>query len=74
MRSLTRLRNGYEVAAGSRRYYPVGGSASAGVLLLACSLANPRVLILDEATASLDIPRSAVQAALRTVLAGVRRW
>ena len=34
-------------------------------------LANPRVLILDEATASLDIPSErAVQAALRTVLAG----
>ena len=38
-------------------------------------LANPRVLILDEATASLDIPSErAVQRALNALLAGVPPW
>ena len=38
-------------------------------------LANPRVLILDEATASLDIPSErAVQRALNALLAGRTAW
>ena len=67
---IERLRDGYESRLGR-----------GGITLSACQrqlvsfarvfLANPRVLILDEATASLDIPSErAVQAALHTVLAG----
>lgn len=67
---IERLRDGYESRLGR------GGIAlSAGqrqlVSFARVFLANPRVLILDEATASLDIPSErAVQAALHTVLAG----
>ena len=67
---IERLREGYEsqldrggitLSAGQRQL----------VSFARVFLANPRVLILDEATASLDIPSErAVQAALRTVLAG----
>lgn len=64
------LRDGYESRLGRG-----GITLSAGqrqlVSFARVFLANPRVLILDEATASLDIPSErAVQAALRTVLAG----
>lgn len=64
------LRDGYESQLGRG-----GITLSAGqrqlVSFARVFLANPRVLILDEATASLDIPSErAVQAALRTVLAG----
>lgn len=67
---IKRLRNGYESQLGRG-----GITLSAGqrqlVSFARVFLANPRVLILDEATASLDIPSErAVQAALRTVLAG----
>lgn len=64
------LRDGYESQLGRG-----GITLSAGqrqlVSFARVFLANPRVLILDEATASLDIPSErAVQAALRTILAG----
>ena len=67
---IERLRDGYESQLGRG-----GITLSAGqrqlVAFARVFLANPRVLILDEATASLDIPSErAVQAALRTVLAG----
>ena len=67
---IDRLRDGYESQLGRG-----GITLSAGqrqlVSFARVFLANPRVLILDEATASLDIPSErAVQAALRTVLAG----
>ena len=67
---IERLRDGYESRLGRG-----GITLSAGqrqlVSFARVFLANPQVLILDEATASLDIPSErAVQAALRTVLAG----
>ena len=67
---IERLCDGYESQLGRG-----GITLSAGqrqlVSFARVFLANPRVLILDEATASLDIPSErAVQAALRTVLAG----
>ena len=67
---IERLRDGYESQLGRG-----GITLSAGqrqlVSFARVFLANPRVLILDEATASLDIPSErAVQAALRTMLAG----
>lgn len=67
---IERLRDGYESQLGRG-----GITLSAGqrqlVSFARVFLANPRVLILDEATASLDLPSErAVQAALRTVLAG----
>ena len=67
---IERLRDGYESQLGRG-----GITLSAGqrqlVSFARVFLANPRVLILDEATASLDIPSErAVQAALRTVLTG----
>lgn len=67
---IERLRDDYESQLGRG-----GITLSAGqrqlVSFARVFLANPRVLILDEATASLDIPSErAVQAALRTVLAG----
>ena len=67
---IERLRDGYESQLGRG-----GITLSAGqrqlVSFARVFLANPRVLILDEATASLDIPSErAVQAALRTILAG----
>lgn len=67
---IERLREGYESQLGRG-----GITLSAGqrqlVSFARVFLANPRVLILDEATASLDIPSErAVQAALHTVLAG----
>ena len=67
---IERLRDGYDSLLGRG-----GISLSAGqrqlVSFARVFLATPRVLILDEATASLDIPSErAVQAALRTVLAG----
>lgn len=67
---IERLHDGYESQLGRG-----GITLSAGqrqlVSFARVFLANPRVLILDEATASLDIPSErAVQAALRTVLAG----
>ena len=67
---IERLRDGYESRLGRG-----GITLSAGqrqlVSFARVFLANPRVLILDEATASLDIPSErAVQTALHTVLAG----
>jgi len=63
------LPEGYDTDVGKR-----GGRLSAGqrqlVAFARAFLANPRVLILDEATSSLDIPSERlVQRALRTILA-----
>ncbi len=67
---ITALPEGYDTDVRKR-----GARLSAGqrqlVSFARALLADPAVLILDEATSSLDIPsEQAVQAALRTVLAG----
>ncbi|MFL6161264.1 MAG: ABC transporter ATP-binding protein [Jatrophihabitantaceae bacterium] len=67
---ISRLPNGYDTDVRKR-----GGRLSAGqrqlVAFARAFLADPAVLILDEATSSLDIPSErAVQRALRTVLNG----
>ncbi|WP_328998064.1 ABC transporter ATP-binding protein/permease [Kribbella sp. NBC_00709] len=66
---ITALPNGYETAVEKR-----GSRLSAGqrqlVAFARAFLANPAVLILDEATSSLDIPSERlIQRALRTILA-----
>ncbi|TQF03396.1 ABC transporter ATP-binding protein [Kitasatospora acidiphila] len=67
---ITALPDGYDTDVRKR-----GGRISAGqrqlVAFARALLADPAVLILDEATSSLDIPgEQAVQHAMRTVLAG----
>jgi len=67
---ISRLPDGYDTDVRKR-----GGRLSAGqrqlVAFARAFLADPAVLILDEATSSLDIPSErAVQRALRTVLTG----
>ncbi|HEX7739183.1 MAG TPA: ABC transporter ATP-binding protein [Marmoricola sp.] len=67
---ITALPQGYDTDVANR-----GGRLSAGqrqlVAFARAFLADPAVLILDEATSSLDIPSERlVQSALRTVLAG----
>ena len=67
---ITALPDGYETDVANR-----GGRLSAGqrqlVAFARAFLADPAVLILDEATSSLDVPSERlVQQALRTVLAG----
>lgn len=67
---ITALPDGYDTDVRKR-----GGRLSAGqrqlVSFARALLADPAVLVLDEATASLDIPSErAVQSALHTVLAG----
>jgi ABC-type multidrug transport system fused ATPase/permease subunit len=67
---IRKLPNGYDTDVRKR-----GGRLSAGqrqlVAFARAFLADPAVLILDEATSSLDIPTErAVQRALRTVLSG----
>ena len=67
---IERLRDGYESQL-SRGGITLSAGQRQLVSFARVFLANPRVLILDEATASLDIPSErAVQAALRTILAG----
>jgi ABC-type multidrug transport system fused ATPase/permease subunit len=66
---ITALPDGYDTEVGKR-----GGRLSAGqrqlVAFARAFLADPAVLILDEATSSLDIPSERlVQRALRTILA-----
>jgi ABC-type multidrug transport system fused ATPase/permease subunit len=66
---ITALPDGYDTDVGKR-----GGRLSAGqrqlVAFARAFLADPAVLILDEATSSLDIPSERlVQRALRTILA-----
>jgi ATP-binding cassette, subfamily B, bacterial len=66
---ITRLPNGYETDVANK-----GGRLSAGqrqlVAFARAFLADPDVLILDEATSSLDVPSERlVQRALRTILA-----
>ena len=66
---ITELPDGYDTEVGKR-----GGRLSAGqrqlVAFARAFLADPAVLILDEATSSLDIPSERlVQRALRTILA-----
>lgn len=70
---ITALPEGYDTDVRKR-----GGRLSAGqrqlVSFARALLADPAVLVLDEATSSLDIPSErAVQAALQTVLAAGRR-
>jgi ATP-binding cassette, subfamily B, bacterial len=67
---ITALPDGYDTDVRKR-----GGRLSAGqrqlVAFARAFLADPAVLILDEATSSLDVPSErAVQRALRTILAG----
>jgi len=67
---IANLPRGYDTEVGKR-----GGRMSAGqrqlVAFARAFLADPAVLILDEATSSLDVPSERlVQRALRTVLAG----
>jgi ATP-binding cassette, subfamily B, bacterial len=67
---ISRLPDGYDTDVRKR-----GGRLSAGqrqlVAFARAFLADPAVLILDEATSSLDVPSErAVQRALRTVLSG----
>lgn len=67
---ITALPDGYDTDVRKR-----GGRISAGqrqlVAFARALLADPAVLILDEATSSLDVPgEQAVQRAMRTVLAG----
>ncbi|GGK95175.1 ABC transporter ATP-binding protein [Sphaerisporangium melleum] len=67
---ITALPDGYDTQVGKR-----GGRMSAGqrqlVAFTRVFLADPAVVILDEATSSLDVPSERlVQRALRTVLAG----
>ncbi|MFI1178137.1 ABC transporter ATP-binding protein [Streptomyces sp. NPDC020799] len=67
---ITALPDGYDTDVRKR-----GGRISAGqrqlIAFARALLADPAVLILDEATSSLDIPgEQAVQAAMRTVLRG----
>ncbi|RHW28038.1 ABC transporter ATP-binding protein [Nocardioides immobilis] len=67
---ISALPDGYETAVANQ-----GGRLSAGqrqlVAFARAFLADPAVLILDEATSSLDVPSERlVQQALRTVLAG----
>ena len=69
-RFIDNLPDGYDTDVANR-----GGRLSAGqrqlVAFARAFLADPRVLILDEATSSLDIPTERlVQRALATVLAG----
>ena len=67
---ITRLPDGYDTDVNTR-----GGRVSAGqrqlISFARAFLANPAVLILDEATSSLDIPSERmVQRGLKTLLAG----
>jgi ATP-binding cassette, subfamily B, bacterial len=67
---ITRLPQGYDTDVANK-----GGRLSAGqrqlVAFARAFLADPDVLILDEATSSLDVPSERlVQRALRTILAG----
>ena len=67
---ITRLPDGYDTDVNKR-----GGRVSAGqrqlISFARAFLANPAVLILDEATSSLDIPSERmVQRGLKTLLAG----
>ena len=67
---IARLPQGYDTDVANR-----GGRLSAGqrqlVAFARAFLADPDVLILDEATSSLDVPSERlVQKALRTILAG----
>ena len=67
---IERLRDGYEARLG-RGSIALSAGQRQLVSFARVFLANPRLLILDEATASLDIPsEKAVQAALHTLLSG----
>ncbi len=67
---IARLPQGYDTVVGERGYKLSGGEKQR-IAIARVLLENPRVLILDEATSSLDAENEArVQAALATLLAG----
>jgi ATP-binding cassette, subfamily B, bacterial len=64
------LPNGYDTVAGERGYRLSGGEKQR-IALARVILKDPRILVLDEATSSLDSQSEAlIQAALKTVMRG----
>jgi ATP-binding cassette subfamily B protein len=64
------LPNGYDTVAGERGYRLSGGEKQR-IALARVILKDPRILVLDEATSSLDSQSEAlIQAALKTVMQG----
>jgi len=64
------LPNGYDTVAGERGYRLSGGEKQR-IALARVILKDPRILVLDEATSSLDSQSEAlIQAALKTVMEG----
>ncbi|MCU0463785.1 MAG: ABC transporter ATP-binding protein/permease [Anaerolineae bacterium] len=67
---ITGLPNGYDTVAGERGYRLSGGEKQR-IALARVILKDPRILVLDEATSSLDSQSEAlIQAALKTVMEG----
>ncbi len=67
---ISSLPNGYDTVAGERGYRLSGGEKQR-IALARVILKDPRILVLDEATSSLDSQSEAlIQAALKTVMQG----